>query len=252
MRSNFNVSIITVCFNAESTIEETFLSVFSQKFKNFEYIVKDGSSRDGTMSIVSKYKKRIATIISSKDKGLYDAMNIAVKKAKGEYICFLNADDIFKDAKVLQNISKYLDGKNDLVFGDVEFSYPSEKKKVRISRIASINELKKGNMPPHQASFVRRELLLKNPFNTKYRSSADFDFFCRILQKGIITKKVPLIVAVMRMGGVSAGSVSYRETEQIIKKYFGFVPFVSIKAKHCTFNAAKSIFHILGLKVHKG
>jgi len=246
------ISIITVSFNAEATIEETFLSVFSQEFKDFEYIIKDGLSRDNTMSIVLNYKKRIRTIISSKDKGLYDAMNIAATKAKGEYICFLNADDVFKDAKVLQNISKYLDGKNGLVFGDVEFSYPSEKKKVRISRIASVEGIKKGNMPPHQASFVKRELLLKNPFDIKYRSSADFDFFCKILQKGIITKKVPVIVAVMRMGGVSSGSVSYKETEQIIKKHFGFVPFVSIKAKHCVFNAAKSIFHALGLKVHKG
>ncbi len=252
MAKKIRLTVVTVCFNAEKTISAAIKSVLSQGFNDFEYIIKDGASKDNTLSIVSKYGKKIAKVISGQDKGLYDAMNIAVKKAKGEYIYFLNADDALKDKHVFEKVTSFLDSENDLVFGDIEFFYPEENSYVRVSRKASIEELKKGNMPPHQGSFVKRSLLLAHPFNTKYRSSADFDFFCRVLASERKVKKIGEIIAIMTMGGISSGKVSYKETEAIIKQYFGFLAFLKILLKHKLFSLTKRFLLLVGIKLHKG
>ncbi|MEK6958756.1 MAG: glycosyltransferase family 2 protein [archaeon] len=246
------VSIVTVCFNAASTIEETIKSVLSQDCPNIEYLIKDGGSKDSTLKIVKKYGKRIDVVIEGKDAGLYDAMNIAVKKASGDVVFFLNADDVFYSKHVVSDAVKAFEKGIDFVYGDVNFYYPEEKISKRITRIASMAEIKKGSMPPHQATFVRRKLLLENLFDNSYRSSADFDWFCRIIKKGAVGKKIDRIIATVQIGGVSSGSVSYRETEAVIKKHFGFVPFAVLFVKHRVFGLLKKIFSILGLKVHKG
>lgn len=242
------ITIITVSFNASKTIEETFKSVSAQKFKDFEYIVKDGGSNDRTVELIKKYSKKglIDRWVSKKDAGLYDAMNEGVKMAKGKYVYFLNADDTLHDANVLSDISKELLKEPDFLYGGIEFYYPEEKATAKVSRTASISELKKGNMPPHQGSFVKRKLLQQYPFDTAYRSSADFDFFCRALIGGAAGKKSNRIIAVMQMGGVSSGSVSYRETETAVKKYFGKGAFISLKLKHLLFWAAKGILGATG------
>jgi len=164
----------------------------------------------------------------------------------------LNADDVLKDKNVVESIVKKFDKSTDFVFGDVEFFYPLENKCVRISRTASIDELKKGNMPPHQGTFAKRDLLIKFPFDLKYRSSADFDFFCRAITNGAKGKKADLIVAVNTVGGVSSGSVSYKETESIVKKNFGLAPYLLLAIKHKLFGSAKVVLNKLGLVFHKG
>lgn len=201
---------------------------------------------------MNKHKSGIAKIICEKDKGLYDAMNKGVRNSTGDVVYFLNADDVFKNHTVVENALSAFDDKVDFVFGDVEFFYPNENKLVRISRTASISELKKGNMPPHQGTFVRRKLLEKFPFDLTYRSSCDFDFFCNIIINGAKSKKINKVMAVMQMGGVSSGAISYKETEAIVKKNFGVVPYGLLVAKHKAFRAAKIVLNKLGLKIHKG
>lgn len=246
------VSIITVSFNASKTIEATIKSVLSQTYKNIEYIIIDGKSTDDTLKIVGKYKSRIAKIVSESDKGLYDAMNKGTKFAKGEIVYFLNADDVLKDNKVVENVVKKFGKNTDFVFGDVEFFYPLENKFVRISRTASVDELKKGNMPPHQGSFVKRELLKKFPFDLKYKSSADFDFFCRLIKSGAKGQKLKRVIAIVQSGGVSSGSTSYKETEEIVKIYFGIIPYSILVAKHSAFKVAKVLLNKFKIRVHKG
>ncbi len=87
------VSIITVCKNAEDTIEQTIKSVLSQTYKNIEYIIIDGKSEDNTLKIISKYKKFISHFIAQKDKGIYDAMNNGISLVSGNILLFLNAND---------------------------------------------------------------------------------------------------------------------------------------------------------------
>ena len=88
-------SVITVCYNAEATIEDTIQSVISQTYHHVEYIIVDGASKDRTMDIVNRYREHIAIIVSERDKGLYDAMNKGIGLATGDYLCFLNAGDSF-------------------------------------------------------------------------------------------------------------------------------------------------------------
>ena len=84
-------SIITVTYNAEKVLEDTIQSVISQTYHHVEYIIVDGASKDGTLSIIDRYRSRITTVVSEPDKGLYDAMNKAISLASGDYLCFLNA-----------------------------------------------------------------------------------------------------------------------------------------------------------------
>ena len=87
------VSIITVCYNAEKTIEKTLVSVTSQDYPNIEYIIIDGLSSDNTLDVVGKFKSSIALMCSEKDQGIFDAMNKGMQKATGEYLWFIHADD---------------------------------------------------------------------------------------------------------------------------------------------------------------
>ncbi|MDO4190908.1 MAG: glycosyltransferase, partial [Bacteroidales bacterium] len=106
------VSIITVCFNAEKTIEQTIQSVINQTYSNIEYIIIDGKSTDSTLNIVSKYKDNIATIISEPDNGIYDAMNKGIKLSSGELIGIINADDWYEKDAVKIMVNKYLSTEN--------------------------------------------------------------------------------------------------------------------------------------------
>ncbi len=250
---NQKISIITVCFNAEKTIEETIKSVKMQTYKNIEYIIKDGKSKDGTLKVIKKYKNNISKIISSKDNGLYDAMNEGVKKATGDIIYFLNADDVLVDKHVIEEVAKDFENDNlDMVYGDVDFFYPNKKKTVRIIRNASIKDVKNGLMPPHQGSFVKRKFLLRYPFDLNYKSSADFDFFCNFLKEEPKTKKIDKVIAKMLIGGVSSGDISYRETQMVIKKHFGLFYFYKIKLKHIIFKNIKRFLNFLKIDYNKG
>ena len=103
-------SIITVTYNAEKVLEDTIQSIVTQSYKNVEYIIVDGGSTDGTLTIVNKYKEHIHTLVSEPDKGLYDAMNKGIKLATGDYLCFLNAGDGLHEDDTLLRIVHSLTG----------------------------------------------------------------------------------------------------------------------------------------------
>jgi len=114
-------SIITVVFNGEKYLEKTIQSVLSQSYKNFEYIIVDGGSTDGTISIIKKYNKNISKWISENDRGIYDAFNKGMRLSKGDFVCIVNSDDILKKnaLKIIRNyIIKY--PKIDFIFGSVK------------------------------------------------------------------------------------------------------------------------------------
>ena len=99
------ISIITVCFNSETTIRDTIESVLSQEYPDIEYIVVDGLSTDTTIDIVNEYKGKISKVISEPDQGIYDAMNKGVKYSTGDVVGILNSDDFFENsfAQVTRN-----------------------------------------------------------------------------------------------------------------------------------------------------
>jgi len=214
------LSIITVVYNNKIGLENTIQSIIAQNNKDYEYIVIDGKSTDGTLDIITKYEDHITTWISEKDAGIYDAMNKGIKLAQGEYIYFLNSGDILYDDKVLDNVINYiLTFKADIYCGNIDKIYDN----FSIIHTAKDYDLKKGMMPPHQGTFVSRDYIQTNLFNTKYKSSGDFEFFCKAQKFKQIISCFDLLVAKMPSGGMSSNKkLSYTESAKVIDKYFGF------------------------------
>lgn len=219
--NKFLFSIITVVFNGEKHIEKCIKSVLSQKNKNFEYIVIDGGSTDGTNDIIKKYKKKINIYISKKDRGIYDAFNIGMSYAKGKYICIVNSDDkLTKNA--LSIISKY-----DLKYPKIDFIFGSVKKHWGILHGYRPHKIKYswGIYSSHSTGFFVSNKAAKKigKYNLKYKYHADYDYFYRMIVKkklrGVATNKNE-ITGIFRRGGFSS-TITYRKLfyEEMLIRY---------------------------------
>ncbi len=172
------ISIVTVSYNAVLTIEQTILSVINQTYPNVEYIIIDGGSTDGTVDIIKKYEDKIAYWVSEPDKGIYDAMNKGVVVATGEWINFMNAGDIFTDGDVIDKLfhQNIIINRVGIVFGDTLVVFRNREKIVRFG-----DDTHHKIMPScHQSIFCRRNLLVSNPFDLRYKIAADYNFFFQL------------------------------------------------------------------------
>jgi glycosyltransferase involved in cell wall biosynthesis len=207
------ISIITVAFNAASTIADSLRSVASQTHPDIEHIVVDGASTDGTLEIIACQGSHIARLISEPDHGIYDAMNKGLRLAKGEIIGFLNADDIYMDERVLERVTGIM-ARNDLdvLFGDVEFVSPARPSRpVRRYRSDHFRpeRIAWGWMPAHPSLFLRRRVYERfGTFRTDFRIAGDFEFVARIFRGGTLNYRyVPEVWVRMRTGGISTGGL---------------------------------------------
>ncbi len=208
-------SIITVCFNSESTLEQTIQSVLNQTFKDIEYLVIDGGSTDGTLAILNKYKEQLK-FISEKDTGIYDAMNKGLKMAKGEIIGMIGSDDFYPSNDVLIQVSQTFDKfKTDAIYGDKQFVNPDNIDKV--VRYWTVGEYRKENwlkgfMPPHLSFYVKRACYEQfGNYRTDFTCSADYELMLRMLYKnGVSAHYLPKVLMTMRNGGTSTASWKHR------------------------------------------
>jgi glycosyltransferase involved in cell wall biosynthesis len=199
IKKKIKITIVTVVLNAQDTIVETIKSVIQQNFKDFEYIIVDGNSSDLTKNHIYHYRKNIAKIIIQKDKGIYNAMNLAVKHSSGEWIFFLNSGDKFYNDQVLSNIFNKIYFQK-IIYGNVIKSYKN------FSIIWKGKDFNKNTfvMPfSHQSSFVRTELLRKNLFSIKYKIISDFIFFYRCFLKKFKFRKVNKNITIVSTDGTS-------------------------------------------------
>ena len=210
------VSIITVCYNAKSTIEFALQSVLNQHYKDIEYIVIDGASSDMTLSIIKKYEGKIAKIVSEKDNGMYYALNKGIELATGDVVGLLHADDFYASNKIISRIVTEFQSKNiDAVYGDLQYVFKEDINKVFRnwnSNPYNPSLFLKGWMPPHPTFFVKRECYKDfGKFNTTFSISADYELMLRFLYKhNIKATYIPEVIVKMRVGGVSNISIQNR------------------------------------------
>ncbi len=200
------ISVVTVCFNAAGLIEETIKSVANQTYSDIEYIIIDGNSNDGTTDIIRKYSDRITYWISEKDKGIYDAMNKGISAANGDYIIFMNAGDRFADDHVLAAVAPHL-GTDTIVSGRWRRCYANGSFKPAAPK--ALNSLKVEMPICHQATFIRLAYHKKNPFDTSFRLSADYDFFYRAWRRNESFSYIDdVIVDFLEAEGASTDNIS--------------------------------------------
>ena len=206
--------MITVSFNAESTIERCIQSVSAQSFKNVEYIIIDGSSTDNTLQIIHKYQQDIQILISEPDKGIYDAMNKGIKMASGDVIGILNADDIFAYDGVLSDIALLFNKqKCDIVFADLNY-VDQQGKVIRKWKSGEYEQgmFNWGWMPPHPTFYCKKELFQQFGFySLEYGTAGDYELMLRFMHNTPINAcYLNKIIINMKTGGISNKSFSNR------------------------------------------
>lgn len=176
MNQNPLISIITITYNAESTVRATLESVASQTFGDYEHIIVDGASTDGTLEIARSFEH--TRILSEKDSGLYDAMNKGLDMATGKYVLFLNAGDTFHAETTLAKYAEKAMRGDDIIYGDTVI-VDSNRHIIKARHLTApvrltFESFSKGMLICHQAFMVRRELAPK--YDLQYRFSADYDW----------------------------------------------------------------------------
>ena len=180
----FKVSIITISYNAEVTIEKTLKSIKSQSYDNIEHIIVDGGSKDNTLEICNSYP-HVSKIISESDRGVYDAFNKGLKIATGDIIGFLNADDVFFSENSVQEIvNAFSNNETDIVYGNLDY-VNKEGKVIRnwISRPYEKGLVKKAWKPAHPTFYCKKEVYDRlGGYNDSFKIAGDFELCLRFLE----------------------------------------------------------------------
>ncbi|NDW11793.1 glycosyltransferase [Bacteroides sp. 214] len=210
------ISLITVSYNASSTIADTIKSVLAQTYPHIEYIIIDGGSTDSTIEIVKQYEPQFNNRlkwISEKDRGLYDAMNKGIRMATGDVVGIINSDDFYHRNDIIEKvIEAFLNKEVQALYGDVRFVIPDNlDKTVRYysSGIFSPKLFRFGFMPAHPTFFTYRRYFEEfGYYKTDYKIAADYELLIRFLYiHKLKYKYLPLDFMKMRTGGASTASI---------------------------------------------
>ncbi len=221
------ISVITVCLNAAEFIEQTILSVLSQTYPHLEYIVLDGGSTDDTVEIIRKYESRLAYWHSRPDRGQAHAFNLGLALARGDWLLYLNADDFFWEASVVEKMAPFLlsHKEADVVFGQTinvtrrQDCRPAPMRKV-LGHPWRWQEFRWQDTIPHPSVFTNRRYFDRvGGFDETYRIAMDYEIYLRG-GKTLEVHYLPLLVTGMRTGGVSRQNVvrTFREGRRALYK----------------------------------
>lgn len=225
------LSVITINYNNCNGLKKTIESVVNQTCKDFEYIVIDGGSTDGSVDVIKEYADRINYWVSEPDKGIYNAMNKGVLVANGEYIQFLNSGDCLLAFNTIEEIISHL-YKEDLLFAGMRFSDTQEI--VTAPEIITMRTLYERSLP-HPSAYIRRNKLLKFPYDETLRVVSDWKFWIQsIIYDGASYRVIPQVIVDFETTGISSTNKSLvlkeRETvlhdllpERVLDDYFHFL-----------------------------
>lgn len=227
------LSVITVTFNAEKTLERTLKSVQEQTYPDLEHLIADGASHDGTVELIRKYAEISLQAglkwTSEPDRGLYDAMNKAIGMASGDYLCFLNAGDTFFSADTVEKMMYSFDAGSppDILYGETAI-VDNKGTFLHMRRLQAPDKLtwksfKQGMLVCHQAFIVKRELA--EPYDLSYHFSSDFDWSVRMMKKTTSIHNTHLTLVNYLSEGMTTDNhkASLKERYRIMAKHYGHI-----------------------------
>jgi len=226
------LSIITINYNDAKGLAYTMQSVLNQSFTDFEYLVIDGGSKDGSSAVIEQYKESLSYWISEPDSGIYNAMNKGLAQVKGSYVLFMNSGDAFNGNTALENIVNHPNFKGDIIYGDYKseenYSYPDALSPF----FFVINSL------PHQATFFKKSVFERiGILDESYKISADKEFYVRCLVSDLfVFQHIKQEVSVFDKTGISNTNEPLRRAEdlRLFQKHFGifYSDYLKMEAQH--------------------
>lgn len=210
------ISIITVVFNGEKTLEQTILSVVNQSYQNIEYIIIDGGSTDGTIDIIKKYEDEITYWVSETDRGIYDAMNKGIEQSNGEFIQFLGADDSLVNNSIIDKVSKYLSFKTYILSAPIWCLDDKNRIQKLYDNNLSEDDILNGMMLPHSGMFVKRKLLLKYRYNLDFKIISDYEFLLKCILSKVRIDYINEPVVYFSNSGISSQQIHLLNKEHIV------------------------------------
>jgi glycosyltransferase involved in cell wall biosynthesis len=224
MSAKPKISVVTVCFNSESTIEASILSVKHQDYQDFEHIIIDGASTDETLNVIKKHKYAKLQIFSAPDQGIYDAMNKGLKKVSGDIVVFLNADDWYAGPVIFSTVAKNFNKHLDYLYGDLSFVSGKDNKIIRKwqGKYKFPLSWNSNLMPPFPTMFFNVKVfkIYGLFFDTTFRISGDYDFCIKLHHyKTVKSVYIQCNMVFMRYGGASTAGPSaiYRSNREVLK-----------------------------------
>lgn len=212
------LSVITINFNNSTGLDNTIKSVIGQDSDDYEYIIIDGGSDDGSLEVIKEHEAQISYWVSERDRGIYHAMNKGVKVASGEYCLFMNSGDCFFDSQVIFRFNE-ADYSDDIVVGKVLANTDYGQLSLPPLRDISMYHLFSGAIP-HQGAFIKTKLLIETPYDESLRISADWKFFLQnIIFQNCSFRYIDDTVAVYDTSGLSFSNPEpmRQEKEQVLK-----------------------------------
>lgn len=245
MSQNTKITIITITFNSEKTIEKTVESVIAQNYENLEYWIIDGASEDETINIIEKYSSKYDFIhcISEPDNGISDAFNKGIKKSTGELIGIINSDDQLYKGALIAVDEQYRKTKADVIYGDTVVK-DTDNGLVLFKKAGNPEQLKYEMPFIHQSCFIKKEVYEQcGLYSNELKICMDYDMLARIFAKGFTFSNTYRVLSIFEYGGTSCKHpiITINEDMRVAAKYgLGKLGVFKYKAKHIPINIIKA------------
>ena len=200
------ISVVTVSYNSEATIERSLKSVLDQDYQEIEYIIIDGQSCDGTVDVIKNYSDRISFWESVPDKGIYEAMNKGLERASGELVAFLNSDDWYEKNTLSDIAEAYERTGADIIYGNITEVYQYGKLRHRSYHEVKLSDFYFDMVICHQAMFFKTELIKKYRYDESLKIRGDYELLLRMYHDGCTFFYLDKNIVYYSMDGVSEKS----------------------------------------------
>lgn len=219
------ITIITISYNNREGLEKTIKSVTSQSYVDFEYIIIDGGSQDGSKEVITNFADKISYWVSESDKGIYNAMNKGIKAANGEYLLFLNSGDEFFANDVLEKALPYLHTE-DLILFDIAQRFENNELSIyHYPKKLQFSNFWKGAIG-HPTTFIKKNLFeTYGLYDENFKIVSDWKFFLHVLINNATYRKEDIVLSIFSMDGISSlnNELVSLEKNKIFENHYSFL-----------------------------